>query len=32
MSKLNKTFTATLLKSSDKGGWTYVIMQATRLV
>lgn len=26
MSKLDKTFTATLLKSSAKGGWTYVLM------
>ncbi len=26
MSKLDKTFTATLLKSPDKGGWTYVVM------
>jgi hypothetical protein len=26
MSKLAKTFTATLLKSPDKGGWTYVVM------
>ncbi|KIO78951.1 hypothetical protein TH53_00635 [Pedobacter lusitanus] len=25
MSTLNKQFTATLLKSPDKGGWTYVI-------
>ncbi|MES2110753.1 MAG: DUF1905 domain-containing protein [Bacteroidota bacterium] len=25
MSKLNKQFTATLLKSPNKGGWTYVI-------
>src|SRR5215467_11593253 len=26
MSKLDKTFTATLLKSPNKGGWTYVMM------
>jgi hypothetical protein len=26
MSKLEKTFTATLLKSPSKGGWTYVVM------
>ena len=26
MSKLDKTFTATLLKSPNKGGWTYVVM------
>lgn len=26
MSKLAKTFTATLLKSPNKGGWTYVVM------
>lgn len=26
MTKLDKTFTATLLKSPSKGGWTYVIM------
>jgi Domain of unknown function (DUF1905) len=26
MSKLDKTFTATLQKSSSKGGWTYVVM------
>lgn len=26
MSKLDKTFTATLLKSPSKGGWTYVVM------
>ena len=26
MSKLDKTFTATLLKSQSKGGWTYVVM------
>jgi hypothetical protein len=26
MSKLAKTFTATLLKSPSKGGWTYVVM------
>ena len=26
MSKLTKGFTATLLKSPDKGGWTYVVM------
>ncbi len=26
MSKLEKQFTATLQKSSSKGGWTYVIM------
>lgn len=26
MSKLDKTFTATLLKSPGKGGWTYVVM------
>ncbi len=25
MSTLNKQFTATLLKSSNKGGWTYLI-------
>ena len=25
MSKLNKQFTATLLKSPNKGGWTYLI-------
>lgn len=25
MKTLNKEFTATLLKSPDKGGWTYVI-------
>jgi hypothetical protein len=24
--KLGKTFTATLLKSPNKGGWTYVVM------
>jgi hypothetical protein len=24
--KLNKKFTATLQKSSNKGGWTYVVM------
>ncbi|GAB1516070.1 DUF1905 domain-containing protein [Actinophytocola sp. KF-1] len=24
--KLDKTFTATLLKSPSKGGWTYVVM------
>jgi Domain of unknown function (DUF1905) len=26
MSKIDKTFTTTLLKSPAKGGWTYVIM------
>jgi Domain of unknown function (DUF1905) len=26
MSKLNKTFTATLQRSPNKGGWTYVVM------
>ena len=26
MTRLNKTFTATLQKSPNKGGWTYVIM------
>jgi hypothetical protein len=26
MTSLSKTFTATLLKSSAKGGWTYVVM------
>ncbi|MFZ0082153.1 MAG: DUF1905 domain-containing protein [Trebonia sp.] len=26
MTKLDKTFTATLLKSPSKGGWTYVVM------
>jgi hypothetical protein len=26
MSELDKTFTATLPKSPDKGGWTYVVM------
>jgi hypothetical protein len=26
MTKLNKTFTATLTKSPSKGGWTYVVM------
>jgi hypothetical protein len=26
MSKLDKTFTATLLKSPSEGGWTYVVM------
>ena len=26
MSKLDKTFSATLLKSPGKGGWTYVVM------
>ena len=26
MGKLDKTFTATLLKSPSKGGWTYVVM------
>ena len=26
MNKLDKTFTATLLKSPSKGGWTYVVM------
>ena len=26
MSKLNKTFTATLQRSPAKGGWTYVVM------
>jgi hypothetical protein len=26
MSKLDKTFTATLVKSPAKGGWTYVVM------
>ena len=26
MAALNKTFRATLQKSPDKGGWTYVIM------
>ena len=26
MSKLDKTFTATLLKSPSKGGWTNVVM------
>lgn len=26
MSKLDKAFTATLLKSPNKGGWTYVMM------
>ncbi len=25
MTKLNKTFTATLEKSENKGGWTYVV-------
>jgi hypothetical protein len=26
MGRLNKEFTATLLKSPNKGGWTYVVM------
>jgi hypothetical protein len=26
MTSLNKKFTATLLKSPSKGGWTYVVM------
>jgi Domain of unknown function (DUF1905) len=26
MSTLNKTFTATLQRSPNKGGWTYVVM------
>lgn len=26
MSKLDRTFTTTLLKSPGKGGWTYVVM------
>ena len=26
MSRLNKQFTATMQKSSEKGGWTYVLM------
>jgi hypothetical protein len=26
MTKLSKTFTATLTKSPSKGGWTYVVM------
>lgn len=26
MSKLDKTFTATLVKSPGKGGWTYAVM------
>ena len=26
MSKLDKEFTATLEKSSERGGWTYVVM------
>jgi hypothetical protein len=26
MSKLSKTFSATLEKSGNKGGWTYVVM------
>jgi hypothetical protein len=26
MAKLNKRFTATLQKSSNKGGWTFVVM------
>jgi hypothetical protein len=26
MSKLNKTFTATMQQSPNKGGWTYVVM------
>lgn len=26
MSKLDKRFTATMQKSPDKGGWTYVVM------
>ena len=26
MSPLNKTFTATLQRSPNKGGWTYVVM------
>ena len=26
MTTLDKTFTATLLKSPNKGGWTYVVM------
>jgi len=26
MSRLDKTFTATLRKSPSKGGWTYVVM------
>lgn len=26
MSALNKTFTATLQKSPERGGWTYVVM------
>jgi len=26
MSKLNKRFTATMQKSPNKGGWTYVVM------
>jgi hypothetical protein len=26
MGKINKTFTATMEKSPNKGGWTYVVM------
>ena len=26
MSRLDKQFTATMLKSANKGGWTYVVM------
>ena len=29
MSKLDKTFTATLLKSPSRGGWTYVVMPSS---
>jgi hypothetical protein len=29
MSKLNKRFTATLQKSPNKGGWTYVVMPSS---
>ena len=30
MSALNKKFTATLQKSPNKGGWTYVVMPNPR--
>jgi hypothetical protein len=29
MSTLNKTFTATLQRSPNKGGWTYVVMPSS---
>lgn len=29
MSALNKEFTATLQKSPNKGGWTYVVMEGS---